>query len=218
MQISMNQHQAEFRPWRPEDGRVFNSFYALDSETTKIDEQNTWITPAYVLGAVFDGRQGYFLQRQHAAAFFVTHTNLPAIMHNAPFDLAVLDLLAPDLNVYDGVERDQVWDTQLLHRLLMLGTEGHTARGIGKSTLEHCAAHYLGINLPKSLTDSDGHDVRTSYGKWLNRPPGEIESVYLEYLAKDAMVTYLVGVAQAPGCDSFWRRVPASGGVFRRNG
>jgi len=144
--ISLADINAEFRPWKPELGRVFNFGFAFDSETTLIDEQHPWISPAYVLGAAFDGRQGYFIPRDHAAHFFAAHAGVPVLMHNAPFDLAVLDVLAPELGVYDWVDRNLVWDTQLLHRLLMLGTEGHTASGKGQSTLEHCASRYLGSN------------------------------------------------------------------------
>ena len=71
----------------------------------------------------------------------------------------------------------------------MLGAVGHTAGGKGESTLEHCADVYLGAQLPKDVQDSKGKLVRLSYGQWLNRPPDEIEPVYLEYLDKDVIVT-----------------------------
>ena len=71
----------------------------------------------------------------------------------------------------------------------MLGTEGNTASGKGQSTLEHFANRYLGISLPKDITDSSGDPVRLSYGKWLNRDPADIEPVYLEYLARRRATT-----------------------------
>ena len=51
------------------------------------------LTPAYVLGAAFDGQRGYFIHRQHLAAFFVAHKDVIVVMHHAPFDLAVIDLV-----------------------------------------------------------------------------------------------------------------------------
>jgi len=126
------------------------------------------------------------------AAFLGHHEGVSVVMHNAPFDLSVIALLAPGVDVYRWVDRDAVRDTQLLHRLLTLGTEGRTAAGKGQSTLEHCVDRYLGATLPKDTVDSKGEPIRLSYGQWLNRPPNEIEPVYLEYLAKDALVTMLL--------------------------
>ncbi len=190
MRITLGQLQAEFEAWRPQHGRVFQGIFAFDSETTRIEEGRDWLTPAYVLGAVYDGHRGFFLRREHVAAFFQLHSDLPVVLHNAPFDLAVLHLVAPDVDIYSLVDRHQVWDTQLLHRLLTLGTAGHTARGQGQSTLESCVSKYLGVELSKEVKDSEGQDVRLSYSKWLNQPPNEIEDVYLDYLGKDVLGTF----------------------------
>ena len=139
MDIPFNDDSYPFAPWRPSLGQVFEKTYALDTETTPIDKEHPWITPAYVLGAVFDGNKGYFLQRKDAGAFLVAHENVCMVCHNAAFDLAVVNLLAPEADVYDLVERNGVWDTQLFHQLYVLGKEGHTARGQGQATLDHCA-------------------------------------------------------------------------------
>lgn len=192
MQISIGRFHGDFQPWRPEQGPVFSGCFALDTETTLIDTDRDWLTPAYVLGAAFDGQRGVLLLRDQVAAFLEAHADLPLIMHNAPFDLAVLQVVAPKLDMYVRVDRHLVWDTQLLHRLFVLGTAGHTARGSGQSTLESCARHYLNIDLAKSVQDSEGLDVRLSYSKWLNRPPNEIEPVYLDYLGKDVLVTFWI--------------------------
>jgi hypothetical protein len=101
-------------------------------------------------------------------------------------------IAAAEFDIYRLVDDGLVFDTQLLHRLYMLGSEGHTALGTGQSTLEHCAARYLGFSLPKDVRDSRGQDIRTSFGQWLGRHPREIEPVYLEYLGKDVLVTWLV--------------------------
>ena len=55
--------QAQFRPWRPDLGKVFTSSYAFDCETTLIDDDRPWIVPAYVLGAAYDGQRGLFITR-----------------------------------------------------------------------------------------------------------------------------------------------------------
>lgn len=189
MRITLGNYCADFRPWAPEHGRVFVGAFAFDSETTQIDRERPWITPSYVLGAAYDGNTGAFVRREHVAAFFAAHASVPVVMHRAPFDMAVIHSLAPELNIFRWVDQHLAWDTQLLHRLFVLGVEGHTASGKGQSTLDHCAEYYLGIQLPKDVPDSKGNPVRLSYGQWLGQLPQEIEPIYLEYLAKDAVVT-----------------------------
>lgn len=182
----------EFRPWWPDLERVFaaGSAVAFDCETTPIDEAQPWLTPDYVLGAAYDGQRGFFIQRAHVANFFALHRDIHLVMHRAPFDLAVIHKLAPELDVYGWVEANQVWDTLLLWRLHALATAGHPAQG--EASLEDCAREYLGLTLPKDVTDSTGHLVRTSWGRWLDRPPQEIDRCYLEYLARDAWATRLL--------------------------
>lgn len=192
MHITLNDQKYVFQLWKPNMGQVFNKTFAFDCETTLIDEQRPWITPAYVIGAACDGRRGYFIRREDVRAFFQVHADTAVTFHNAAFDLAVINKLVPDLSIYDRVERELIWDSQLLHRLYVLGTAGDTAGKKGGSSLEHCAETYLNCELPKDVTDADGKIVRLSYSKWLNRPFNEIEQIYLEYLAKDAVVTYRV--------------------------
>jgi hypothetical protein len=192
MLVGFQNNEHGFLPWKPVQGRIFKREFAFDCETTPIDEHRPWIAPAYVLGAAFDGSRGFFVQQKDVAAFFTAHAKTPVVFHNAPFDLAVIHTLAPDLDIYEKVEEKAVWDTQLLHRLLVLGSAGHTARGRGESDLEHCAETYLGVRLPKDATDADGKLVRKSYGQWLNQDPRDIDDVYLEYLARDAIATWSV--------------------------
>ncbi len=189
MDIEFGERTYPFRPWKPELGQVFTRTFSFDCETTKIDENRHWITPAYVIGAAFDGKHGYFVPREHMAAFWNTHDEVGVIFHNAAFDLDVIHLLVPDLDVYAKVDADRVWDTLLLHRLSALATEGHTAGNKDEATLETCAERYLGIDLPKDVTDDAGDPVRTSYGKWLNKPIHKMPELYLEYLAKDVIAT-----------------------------
>ena len=193
MIIEFGSHKVDFQPWRPEIGKVFTKTFAFDTETTLIDESHPWITPAFILGAACDGKRGYFVQRQHVADFLQAHNELQIAFHHAPFDLEVLQLVVGNgMDLYALVDANRVWDTMLLHRLFVLGSEGHTARNKGESTLETCVQTYLGLELPKDVVDSSGIPVRTSYSKWLNKQPRDIEPVYLEYLGKDVLATRLV--------------------------
>ena len=60
MDIDFNNQNHDFRPWQPELGRVYQSGFAFDTETTLIDDARPYLTPAYVIGAVFDGQRGFF--------------------------------------------------------------------------------------------------------------------------------------------------------------
>jgi DNA polymerase I-like protein with 3'-5' exonuclease and polymerase domains len=194
MIITLAERQIRFTPWRPSDGVVFPGAYALDTETTLLDSARPDLTPDLVLAAVSDGRKGYFVAPANVPQFLMAHPDQVVVFHNAPFDLRVIqkqaDELKAGIDVYDRVEHNLVYDTQLLHRLYTLATEGHTCFGKGQATLEHCCRRYLDIDLPKALTDSAGNDVRLSWARYLGKHPREIDSVYLEYLGKDAMATF----------------------------
>lgn len=192
MKVEFDGKEYEFRPWKPDDGPVLSKPASFDCETTMIDAERGWLTPTFVLAGAFDGRRGFFVTREHAAAFLRAHRGVEFIYHNAAFDLDVLAAIHPGFDVYDAVDEKQVWDTLLLHKLYTLGTRGDVAGGEGESTLERCAEEYLGVPLPKDIRDSKGGEVRTSYGLWLGRPPTEIEPIYLEYLAKDVIATRAV--------------------------
>lgn len=131
MKVTVADTAIPFRPWRLEDGRVFKGHFAFDSETTLIDDQRPWLTPAYVIGAACDLKRGFFVRREHVGEFLAAHEGLRIVMHRAPFDLAVLHQLAPQFDIYRWIDDGHVWDTQLLHRLYSLGIEGHVSSGKG---------------------------------------------------------------------------------------
>ena len=103
MEVTLADQRVVFRPWRPTAGRVFSEVYAFDSETTLINEDSPWITPAYVIGAALNGQHGVFIPRNFVKAFFRAHRDIPVAMHNASFDLAVVQVLCGD------------WDLSLIH-------------------------------------------------------------------------------------------------------
>lgn len=78
------------RFWKPEDGRVFETDYAFDSETELISDEKPWQIPDFVIAGAYDGNQAFLLTRETLAEFLQFHDNLRIVMHNAPFDLAVI--------------------------------------------------------------------------------------------------------------------------------
>jgi hypothetical protein len=194
MDIHLGTHKCSFRPWRPSDGQVFNSPYAIDIETTLIDETPPGSVPDYVMGAACDGNQGFFISRDRLRAFLDANTSQRLVFHNAPFDLKVMQRLLqaqePGYDVYKLVDQDQVYDTLLLNRLYKLGANGDATRR--DSGLGACSDLYLGCSLPKDVHDSKGNDVRLSWAQYLHTDPRDIDPVYLEYLGKDVLATILL--------------------------
>ena len=203
MNVQFGDRRFKFKIWGPNQGKVYNKkTVAFDCETELIDKKRPRKVPAYVVGAVFDGARGYFVPRKHVAAFFLAHRDCLFVFHNAYFDLAVINaviqLAGVEFDIYGLVDRSRVRDSRILHRLYVLATEGHTASRDGESTLELCSQTYLGIELPKDTRDSQGDPIRKSYAKWLGAPIKDIEAVYLEYLARDAIATFGVYRALRP--------------------
>lgn len=143
MNIKLDHLSCPFAPWRPADGRIFNGF-SFDTETTEIDDDRPYLTPTYVLGAACNGERGVFISRDNVLPFFEAHKAVPCVMHNAAFDLKVVDvLLKPKIDIYQAIENNLVWDTLILNRLHSLASAGHTARG--ESGLAECAHVHLGV-------------------------------------------------------------------------
>jgi DNA polymerase I-like protein with 3'-5' exonuclease and polymerase domains len=191
MLIKLGNFSVDFLPWKPSHGQVFTTTpFALDTETTLILGQET---PDYVLGAATDGKKGVFLTPDVVADFLMAHWGTEIVAHHCAFDLAVLDKLFKErsvpLDVYKLTDERKVWDTMILHKLHGLATLGHAHQGKDQSTLERCAALYLGLELPKDVRDADGDPVRLSWAKWKGRPPRDIPPLYLEYLARDVLCT-----------------------------
>jgi len=208
------------------DGRVF-TIYSFDAETTDIDDERSYLTPAYVLGAACDGHRGVYITRDNISAFFESHKGVPFVFHNAAFDLKVVDaLLKPKLDIYQAVDANLVWDTLILKRLYSLATAGHTARG--EAGLADCAREHLGVTLDKGQKDSQGHTVRTSFSQFLGKPPSAIPagaerlaaflSCDLPSVKRDGVFPYPAGWTNCPAgrCRPMrrWASLGEEGHVF----
>lgn len=189
LEIQLSAYRCPFRVWTPGQGRVFSGLFAYDTETTRIVDDRPDLVPALVLASACDGRQGVFVARRDIRAFFDAHADLGFIGHNLSFDLKVTRrALGDGHDLYGLVDRDRLWDTQVLKRLHSLATAGHTARG--ESALDDCARAHLGLTLPKDVRDDRGDDVRTGFGRFLGRPVAEIPEVYLRYAGGDPLATW----------------------------
>jgi len=190
--LTLGTGQYPFSQWVPALGRVISGPFALDTETTLIDEKRPDRVPALVLGSAFDGRQGFFILAEDMPAFLAAHPANPLIFHNAAFDLAVLQasLGRLDLDIYARVGAGRVADTMILARLLSLGTVGHSARN--QCSLDYCAGHYLSLQLPKDVTTPGGESVRLTFGRYLGKTFDTFPAQYLQYAAGDPVATWLL--------------------------
>jgi hypothetical protein len=187
--VALGPHACPFELWQPDQGRIFDGLYAYDTETTQIEEDRPQLVPALVLASACDGRRGVFVARPDLATFFAVHDGLGFIGHNLAFDLKVTQkVLGTSRDLYGLVDRNRLWDTQVLSRLLSLATAGHPARG--ESALDDCVLAHLGLELPKDVKDAEGRDVRTGFGRYLGRPLDEVPEAYLRYAAGDPLATW----------------------------
>lgn len=174
--------------WTPKHGRVFNNEYAFDAETELIDEELPDRIPRFVIAGVCDGEHAYLLTRDNLAEFFRQHPDKTIVMHNAKFDLAVINQeIAGEFDIYSLVDRGHVRDTMILNRLLHLGTNGNSS--IHGSSLADCCQTYLSLKLSKDDTDDSGQTVRTNFGQWIDDPKALPEE-YIAYLLGDINMTY----------------------------
>ena len=193
-QLTLGPGQYPFRQWEPTLGRVITGPFALDTETTKIDEKRPAHVPLLVLGMAFDGRQGWFILAKDMPAFLASHPGSSLVFHNAAFDLAVLQAAQEGRGLstdgYSRVEAGRVADTMILTRLLSLGTVGHSARN--QCSLDYCARHYLSLTLPKDDKTPDGALVRETFGRYLGKPLDAYPAQYLQYAAGDPVATWFL--------------------------
>jgi hypothetical protein len=187
--VALGPYACAFEWWRPDQGRIFDGLFSYDTETSRIEEDLPQLVPVLILASACDGRRGVYIARDDLPAFLAAHDGLGFIGHNLAFDLKVTQkVLGTGRDIYGLVDGNLLWDTQVLSRLLSLATAGHATRG--ESSLDDCVRAHLGLELPKKVQDEQGRDIRTGFGRFLGRPPGEIPAAYLRYAGGDALVTW----------------------------
>ena len=170
MNIAIFNETVSCKFWELTDGTVFEDRFSLDTETCLIDQERPWLIPAFVVAAVYDGQRAFFLTRKTLADFLHLHRHLPIIMHNAVFDLKVMDVLLREtsLDIYELVDHNLISDTQILFRLLRLATTGNSSLdGTGLDVLSH---RFLGATMKKDVTDIDDATIRLNFGRYIREP------------------------------------------------
>ena len=181
MRISHNNKGYTVDVWHPHMGSL-GATVAFDTET---EMSQPGIAPRYVLGQAYAGGDNvYMLQKEHLADFFAAHAASTFIMHNAPFDIAVVNK-AGGVDFSQFVESDRLWDTGLLFQLYHLANEGDIPRRWGLAAV---AKELLGIEISKDEA------LRSHFGDYIAEDGSiaysAISEAELGYAARDAIVTY----------------------------
>ena len=112
--------------WEPEQGPVSSSLLILQVEMTGRSTSTPWLPGGCCFLIADDGASWWFIYASDLPAFLTAHLGCDLVFHEAAPQLDVMNAAAPNFDIYQFVERDQVWDTHLLQRLLLLGTVGET--------------------------------------------------------------------------------------------
>jgi hypothetical protein len=179
-------------------GQTLGQVVALDTETTVTATDHPGeAAPDMILGQVFDGSRGYFLAPDQVAAFLKVHHDRTLVCHFAEFDIPVLEKVLEQTGDHGlalaFVDRNQVRDTYLFDRLLVLATTGET-EGVAAS-LQDLTKKYLTQDLDKDA------GTRLTFGEFAGRPIAEIPEGHLEYAARDAVSTFNVWQKQTHELD-----------------
>ena len=160
-------------------GESLGNILAIDTETTIAPFTET---PDLVTFQVFDGESLYYVDRSLVGDFLKKHVTRTLVFANAPFDIDVLRKFTEDKYLLkEQIERDRIFDVNILYRLWHLATGGDVPRKYGLSKISQ---ELLGQELDKN------EDVRCNFAEYKGTPLQEIPKAFLEYGASDVIATF----------------------------
>lgn len=166
--------------WSPQDGKI-GLLISLDTETEMINGPST---PGYVIGQAYaGGDKVYFIKLDDLPQFLNAHDDAIFIMHNAPFDISVIES-ETEFDFDAHIRQQRLFDTGILYRLWKLGTDGEPP---AKWSLQAVAKEILGFDLNKSA------DTRCNFGRFRRGKIVDYNSMSLPeltYAATDSVVTH----------------------------
>lgn len=178
-------------------GEYIGDKFAFDTETTLIEHEGH--VPDYILGSAYNGSECYFIRPEDLKAFSEAHKDSTWIMHNASFDMTVVEKVTGNRELFFNlIDSRKVCDSMLLAKLLHIAKGGNwnkktrsttEAKNVRESfSLAAQAKKVLGIDLDKTQ-EVDGEKVRLSYEKYKGRID-EMPQEYLDYNSADTKSTY----------------------------
>ena len=182
LNFKLNNQEYKKRNWKPSDG-VIGDFFGFDTETVKIKDNEI---PLFIIGQAYPGGDTVFLiPLRHLKAFFELHQHCTWFIHNAPFDISVVEQEI-SVSFKAMVKNKQIIDTAILYRLWKLATEGQTNFQWG---LQSAARELLKVTISKDDV------IRTNFGKYRDGNTVHykfISEEELDYAAIDAVVTFQI--------------------------
>ena len=107
--------------WRPKQGSVSSSLIVLHAALTGRSTTSPWLPRgAYDLLAD-DGESWWYIDVGYLPQFLEAHADCDLVLHDSPHQLDGLAAASPGFDIYQFVDRNQIWDSWILFRLLLLG-------------------------------------------------------------------------------------------------
>lgn len=162
------------------EGDVLPSKYiALDTETEVV---SSYMVPKLATCQVYSGDDVvYYIPVDSVDKFLERHINSHWVMHNAAFDIRVLEQHT-NKSFLEKYKNGSIWDTAIMYRLLHLAKIGEVPF---KYNLALLSEKYLGVKLDKD------DNVRMEFGQFIGKE-NSIPENFLEYGAKDSLATYML--------------------------
>lgn len=186
-----------FREWQP--GQLLTgTIIGIDTETEVVNLKDPHqAPPRMVLATATDGSRGFYVAPGLIADFLKAHPRASFVLHNAAFDAEVIEQACITATgrgmVWQLYDACRVLDTMQFERLLELATSGDVPQF---ASLDKLARKYLGVAVEKQLTDADGADIRTGFGRYLGQPLSSIPAASRAYAAGDTVATWMVWAHQ----------------------
>lgn len=179
MQFNFDGKTYHAQYWSPSDGAI-GEVLAFDTETEPITPGNI---PGLVLGQAYaeDGPV-WLIKLQYLKDFVTSHADATLVMHNAPFDISVVEKEV-GFDFDPQIRGERLFDTMLLFPLWRLATVGSVGHAWSLDTVTR---HLLGIQIAKEDA------VRCGFGQHrqgINVDYDSISEEKIRYAAVDAIVT-----------------------------
>ena len=160
------------------NGEYLGELVSIDTET---EVKPFTETPRMVTFQAYGGGDTvYYVQRDRVRAFLEFHSGSALVAHNFPFDTGVIHKETESTMLFDWYDKDLIYDTGVLFRLLQLAVTGQVPF---RYNLQFLAEKFLNVVIEKD-------ERRENFAQFISIPVEEIPQEYLEYGAIDVIATF----------------------------
>jgi len=179
MKFDFKKNTYEVVTW---DGEYLGNHVAIDCET---DVRPFHTTPDLATVMAYGGDERvFYIPLSRLNEFLKFHFDSKLIMHNAPFDVDVIEKHINKKGYFHyWYDRNLIYDTGILYRLQHLAIAGFVPF---KHSLGMLTEKFMGYTMNKE------GDVRTSFIPYRNAELKNIPDAHIEYAALDVICTFSV--------------------------